>query len=38
MLELRNISAKIDDFQLQNISLKIEKCDYFVLLGASGSG
>lgn len=38
MLELRNISAKIDDFQLQNISLKIEKRDYFVLLGASGSG
>nr|NQU94082.1 ATP-binding cassette domain-containing protein [Bacteroidota bacterium] len=38
MLEVNQISAKLDDFQLQGINLSIAKSDYFVLLGPSGSG
>ena len=38
MLELKNISKIYDSFVLDNISLSVEKGDYFVLLGASGAG
>jgi molybdopterin-binding protein len=38
MLKLDNISIKLGEFSLENISLKIEKGDYFVLLGDSGIG
>ncbi len=38
MLELKNISTKYDSFFLEDISLSVEKGDYFVLLGASGAG
>jgi len=38
MLELRNLVVHKGDFTLGPISLKIEKGEYFVLLGATGSG
>ncbi len=38
MLELKEISKRFDDFAIDSISLKVEKGDYFVLLGQSGSG
>jgi len=38
MLEIKNISKKYDNFSLENINFSVEKGDYFVLLGVSGSG
>jgi len=38
MLELNNISLKLGEFSLENINLKVNKGDYFVLLGVSGAG
>ncbi|MDD4213880.1 MAG: ATP-binding cassette domain-containing protein, partial [Bacteroidales bacterium] len=38
MLELRNISKRIGDFVLEDISFNVSKGDYFVLLGVSGAG
>jgi molybdopterin-binding protein len=38
MLELKNISKKYKQFALQNIDLFVDREDYFVLLGNSGSG
>jgi len=38
MLELNNINKTLKDFQLNNINFKVEREDYFVLLGVSGSG
>mgnify|MGYP001583930083 CR=1 FL=1 len=38
MLGIKNISKSYRDFQLKNISFEVEKGDYFVLLGVSGSG
>lgn len=38
MLEIKEINKKAGDFALKNISLKVRKGDYFVLLGVSGSG
>ena len=38
MLELRNISYETGDFQLHNISFRVEEGEYFVLLGPSGAG
>ncbi len=37
-LSLKKLSSKIDDFLLDNINLDIQKNEYFVLLGQSGSG
>jgi ABC-type sugar transport system ATPase subunit len=38
MLEIINLSKKIDSFELKNINCKIEDGDYFVLMGMSGAG
>jgi len=38
MLELKNISKIYSDFQIQNISFKINKGEYFIILGLSGAG
>ncbi|PPK58812.1 molybdate/tungstate transport system ATP-binding protein [Malaciobacter marinus] len=37
-LKLENLSSTIDSFVLDNVNLEIEKNEYFVLLGQSGSG
>ncbi|MDY6799855.1 MAG: ATP-binding cassette domain-containing protein [Bacteroidota bacterium] len=38
MLEIKNISVKLGDFQLSNINLELERGDYYILLGKSGVG
>ena len=38
MLELRNISVSFPGFSLKDISLKVEKGDYYTILGMSGAG
>ena len=38
MLELRNISKTYESFRVEDISLKIDPGDYFVILGRSGAG
>ena len=38
MLELKNISKRIGEFTIRNITFSVEKGDYFVLLGESGAG
>ncbi|MEG0371163.1 MAG: ATP-binding cassette domain-containing protein [Clostridium sp.] len=38
MLEISNLSLELSDFKLHNINLEIEDGEYFILLGASGSG
>ena len=37
-LNIENLSSKKDDFLLDNINFNIQKNEYFVLLGQSGSG
>lgn len=37
-LRCQELSSRVDDFLLDNINLDIEKNEYFVLLGQSGSG
>lgn len=37
-LKIENLSSTIDNFVLDNINIEIEKNEYFVLLGQSGSG
>jgi molybdate/tungstate transport system ATP-binding protein len=37
-LSIENLSNSVNDFSLKSISLSIEKGEYFVLLGQSGSG
>lgn len=38
MLELRNIVKKYKEFEINDISIKVDYGDYFVLLGESGAG
>lgn len=38
MLRLENISLRVGDFELKNISFEVERGDYFVILGLSGVG
>ena len=38
MLELINITRAYPDFKLDNISLRVDDGDYFIILGPSGSG
>lgn len=37
-LQLKDLTSKVDNFVLDKINLNIEKNEYFVLLGQSGSG
>ncbi len=37
-LQIKNLSNVIDNFKLDNINIDIQKNEYFVLLGQSGSG
>ena len=38
MLSVKNVSYKIGNFSLKEISFEVEKGDYFVILGLSGMG
>lgn len=38
MLRLENIHKKLDDFDIRQIDLEIDRGDYFVILGKSGAG
>ncbi|WP_339078665.1 hypothetical protein WIR67_02970 [Clostridioides difficile] len=38
MLKIKNLSFDLPNFKLQENSLNINNHEYFVLLGASGSG
>ncbi len=38
MLKIKNLSLDLPNFKLQENSLNINNHEYFVLLGASGSG
>ncbi|MCD4772367.1 MAG: ABC transporter ATP-binding protein [Bacteroidales bacterium] len=38
MLDLQNISKQLDGFSIRNISFKVEKGDYYIVLGHSGAG
>jgi molybdopterin-binding protein len=38
MLEIKNISKKVGSFSISNTSLSVDKGDYCVILGKSGSG
>lgn len=38
MLKLENISLRVGEFELKNISFEVERGDYFVILGLSGVG
>jgi molybdopterin-binding protein len=38
MLEIKNISARLGNFSLENISLNVDNGDYLTILGLSGAG
>ncbi|MGC9123337.1 MAG: ATP-binding cassette domain-containing protein [Thermoplasmata archaeon] len=38
MIEIENVSLNLKSFHLENINIKINKSEYFVLLGPIGSG
>ncbi|MCK5822597.1 MAG: ATP-binding cassette domain-containing protein [Bacteroidales bacterium] len=38
MLEIKNISKNLDDFNIKDISFSVNKGDYFIILGVSGAG
>jgi ABC-type Fe3+/spermidine/putrescine transport system ATPase subunit len=38
MLEVKHLSLQLGDFALRDINIKVEKGEYFVLAGPSGSG
>ncbi len=38
MLELKNVSLHVGQFELQDVSLKIQQGEYYVILGLSGAG
>jgi len=38
MLEIKNISARLGNFHLSNITLKLDEGDYLTVLGLSGAG
>jgi ABC-type Fe3+/spermidine/putrescine transport system ATPase subunit len=38
MIEIRNLSVKLGDFNLHDISLTVKRGEYFVLLGPTGAG
>ena len=38
MLKIQNLNKNLGEFTLKNINFQIEKGEYFVLLGPSGTG
>jgi ABC-type Fe3+/spermidine/putrescine transport system ATPase subunit len=38
VLQIKNVYKKLGDFQLKDINLEIEKGEYFVILGPTGTG
>ncbi|MGM0770958.1 MAG: ATP-binding cassette domain-containing protein [Halobacteriota archaeon] len=38
MIEIKDLSIKLDDFKLENIDLSIKEGEYFCILGPTGSG
>ncbi len=38
MLDLQNVSKKLDGFSIKNISFNVEEGDYYIILGHSGAG
>ncbi len=38
MIEIRDLNARAGDFRLRDINLRIERGEYFVLLGPTGAG
>lgn len=38
MLELKNINTQVGDFALKDVNLRVDKGDYYILLGVSGAG
>jgi ABC-type Fe3+/spermidine/putrescine transport system ATPase subunit len=38
MIEIRNLSVKLGDFNLRDISLTVKRGEYFILLGPTGAG
>ncbi|MDR3063221.1 MAG: ATP-binding cassette domain-containing protein [Methanobrevibacter sp.] len=37
-LEIKNLSVDLNEFQLQNINLSVDKGEYLILIGPTGSG
>jgi molybdopterin-binding protein len=37
-LEIKNLNVKLGEFHLQDVNLKLEKNEYFVIIGPTGSG
>lgn len=38
MLKLENVSKRLGDFAINNINLQVDRGQYFVILGPSGTG
>ncbi len=38
MIEVRNISVKLGDFQLQDVTFEVQQGEYFIVLGPTGAG
>lgn len=38
MLEIKNIHKKLNDFAIRDVSLNIERGEYFIIVGKSGAG
>ena len=38
MVKIENLHIEFDSFSLKNISFHVKKGEYFMLLGASGTG
>ncbi len=38
MVEIKNLTVQLKDFRIKNINLKVNKGDFFIILGPTGSG